>query len=123
MTKPFGLQFAQLLVVVTLAVLIFYVFVPSALGLGTPPFGGRILTSLFCSCSDNFLLTVSGPRGGQFLYMLGAPQFAYYSLPRAGVWVLGLYQPGGVCLIPSGNGCVTFGTPLGTITPIVGTSR
>lgn len=88
-----------------------------------PPFGGFILNTFYCNCSNTFLLTVSPPVGGQFIYVPGTPQYMHYRLPSAGVWVLGLYSPGtGVCLIYVGKGCSPFGAPSGTITPTVGTS-
>jgi len=84
-------------------------------------FGGFVTISKFCECSGNFLLTISSPVGGQFIYQPGTPQFPYGSLPRMGVWTLGIYSPGAVCLVP-GKPCEAFGLPIGTITPIVGTS-
>jgi len=85
-------------------------------------FGGFVTTSIYCTCSNNFLLTIGPPVGGQFIYQPGTPQYPYHSLPRAGVWALGLYSPGGICLMFVGKGCSPFGAPIGTITPIVGTS-
>jgi len=87
------------------------------------PFGGRVLTSVPCTCSGNFLLTVSPPVGGQFVYFPGTQAYSSYNLgPTSGMWALGLYTPGGACLMFVGKGCVPFGVPTGTITPTVGTS-
>lgn len=85
-------------------------------------FGGFITKTFFCSCSGNFLLTLSAPTPGQWVWYPGTPQFANNQLPRAGVWTLGLYKPGGVCLIWVGKACAPFGVPAGTIGPITGTS-
>ena len=88
----------------------------------TPPFGGFVTTSFYCSCSGNFLLTIGPPLGGQFIYN-NTPQFLNEQLPRLGVWALGLYAPMSIgCWVPAGHGCIQIGLPLGTITPIVGTS-
>ncbi|MBX4211065.1 hypothetical protein KW783_03795 [Candidatus Parcubacteria bacterium] len=85
-------------------------------------FGGIVLTSLPCTCSGGFLLTIGPPKGGQFVYQIGAPQFANFQLPRPGVWALGLYSPGAICTIVVPGGCSPLGVPIGTITPVVGTS-
>ncbi len=85
-------------------------------------FGGFVTVSIPCTCSGNFLLTILGPAGGQFTYHIGTPQFLFHQLPRTGVWTLGVYSPGGVCLMWAGKICVPTGIPIGTITPLVGTS-
>jgi hypothetical protein len=85
-------------------------------------FGGFVTFSYYCSCSGNFLIYVSPPRGGQFIYQPGATRmFAYYTLPRSGIWVLGDYFPYGVCLQYAGYTCTTVGAPQGTMN-MVGTS-
>lgn len=94
-------------------------------GAGGLPFGGKVVVSFPCVCSANYLLTVSAPMGGQFVYYAGTQGFLNYNLPSPGVWALGLYEPGGVCLVPGVYYCATpvvVGFPLGTITPVVGTS-
>ncbi len=85
-------------------------------------FGGYITNSVYCTCSNNFLLTFSGPIDGQWVWYPGTPQYDHQSLPRSGVWALGLYDAGGQCLMTSGKGCSPFGNPKGTIGPTVGTS-
>jgi len=92
----------------------------SAFGL---PFGGFILDSFFCPCSGTWRLTIREPHRGIkiLMYVTGMPQFANYQLPRAGVWTIGLYTVGGVCLVPSGSGCSSRFVE-GMISPIVGTS-
>lgn len=85
-------------------------------------FGGVVTTSFPCPCSGNFLLTVVGPKGGQFVYYPGTQAFLSYNLPTVGVGVVGNYTPGGVCLIPIPKGCMSIGFPIGTISPVVGTS-
>ena len=83
-------------------------------------FGGLIISSVPCPCSGSFLLTLSAPTPGQFVWHVGTPQYSNFQLPRAGVWTTGLYSPGGVCL--AGSGCSPIGVPIGTILSIVGTS-
>ena len=85
-------------------------------------FGGLVLWSFFCPCSGNYLLYISPPVGGFYSFYPGSQGFLNYSLPGPGVWTLGLYNPGGVCLIPTTTGCTSFIHPQGTITPIVGSS-
>lgn len=107
--------------IVTVAILISGSLVYTALGSGIP-FGGMVLFSYPCNCSAGYLVIIGPPRGGQFVYQIGTPQFANYQLPREGVWALGLYSPGAVCMIYVGKGCSSFGSPIGTILPITGTS-
>jgi hypothetical protein len=84
------------------------------------PFGGQVTNAFFCSCDGGWLLTIGPPVGGEFLYR-DTPQYAYYQLPRTGVWALGLYVPGGVCSFVDGKGCGAIPAQ-GTITETVGTS-
>jgi len=86
-------------------------------------FGGLVLWTFFCNCSGNYLLYISPPNGGFFSYYPGTQQFLNFNLPKSGVWTLGLYNPGGACLIHVGTGCSSFIHPQGTITPITGTSQ
>lgn len=92
-------------------------------GVAGVPFGGRVLAAIPCTCSGNLLMTVSPPMGGQFVYFPGTQAYMNYNLGLStGMWALGLYTPGGVCLQFVGKGCVPFGAPIGTISPTVGTS-
>lgn len=84
------------------------------------PFGGFIEAAFFCSCDGGWLLRVGPPVGGYYVYR-NTPQFPFSQLPRPGVWVLGLYEPGATCSYHSGDGCDTRPAQ-GIITPIVGTS-
>ena len=99
-----------------------YSFFKSAKGVLGLPFGGKVMTAIPCTCSGNFLLTVSPPKGGQFVYYLGTQAYLSYNLPSTGVWALGLYTPGGICMMYAGVGCSPFGAPIGTVTQTVGTS-
>lgn len=87
------------------------------------PFGGKVISAIPCPCSGSFLLTLSPPTAGQYIYYPGTQRYLNFNLPQIGVWAVGLYTPGGICLIPSGkSGCAPLGVPIGTITPTVGTS-
>lgn len=85
-------------------------------------FGGLVLWTHFCTCSGNFLLFISPPNGGFFSYYADTQGFANFTLPRSGIWTLGLYSPGGVCLDYVGFGCAQFFPAQGTITPVTGSS-
>ncbi|MEK7552418.1 MAG: hypothetical protein AAB534_03320 [Patescibacteria group bacterium] len=109
---------SSVIVVLALSFAIFYI----SYGQSGNIFGGRVTFSGYCACTNNFIMNISGPVGGQFVFPLGSSQFPYYRLPSTGVWALGVYSPGGICLVPCHSGCCPFGLPIGTITPIVGTS-
>lgn len=61
-------------------------------------FGGKIIKSF--PCLNGVYLLVSPPVGGSFLFPYGAKLYPHFQL-RPGVWVLGIFAPGGVCLVPS----------------------
>jgi len=108
-----------IIIVLALSFGIFYI----SSGQSVNIFGGLVTFSMYCPCSQNFLITISGPVGGQFIFYPLTPQFSYNRLPSTGMWALGLYEPGGQCVIPACSGnCCPWGLPIGTITPIVGTS-
>jgi hypothetical protein len=91
-----------------------------ALGL-TQYFGGPVVTSFYCSCSDTWLLTIGPPTPALLVYA-NTPQYKYYQLPRFGVWTLGAYIPQvGVCYVYVVFGCAKIPSQ-GLITPTVGTS-
>lgn len=113
------LTFGILLIVTSL---LFTGYVASAQSESTFIFGGYIVNSFYCACSGNFLLTLTAPTRGQWLWYPGTPQYREFQLPRTGVWTLGLYTPGGVCLVPTSTSCVAIGNPRGTIGQTVGTS-
>lgn len=99
-----------------------FLFFQHARSLGVFIFGGKVITAIPCTCSGNFLVTISPPIPGQFVYYMGTQGFQNYNMPLPGIWALGEYVPGGVCLMYAGKGCVNFGAPIGTISPLVGTS-
>lgn len=90
---------------------------------GFLPFGGFVTLSMPCTCTPgSFLLTVQLLAPGQYVYVSGVPQSANMQLPRAGVWVIGLFSPPGICMMYAGKSCVPMGVPIGTILPKAGTS-
>lgn len=111
----------KIVAVVLLLVVIFFggLYAFRSYGVGLP-FGGFIVSTFFCSCDGGWLITVGPPLGGEFVYR-NTPQYPYSQLPRPGVWVLGLYEPGATCSFIAGKGCAARPAS-GIITPIVGTS-
>jgi len=70
------------------------------------PFGGQITGTFYCNCSANLLISVGPPVPGVFIYQPGGT--ALYSYGRVwspGAFALGLYSPGGVCLVYVLVGC------------------
>lgn len=84
------------------------------------PFGGFVNTVFVCTCSPGVVLQVGPPVGGNYLVLPGTLVYEYGQV-RAGVWVLGDYSPGGVCLHFVGKACVTFVPVTGTVN-FMGTS-
>jgi hypothetical protein len=93
-----------------------------SLAILTTPFGGRILESFWCNCSDTLMLTIGPPVPGVFIYSASmSTLYLYYSVWRPGPWTLGNYRPGGRCRTTIGfDGC--GGIPVQGQITIVGTS-
>ena len=87
------------------------------------PFGGVSTMMVTCTCSANLLLYVTDPRGMvlPLIYQPGVTVLYKMYQPRSGVNMLGKYIAGGSCRIYVGSGCVSGGTPVGTMTQL-GTS-
>lgn len=123
-----NIVFCTVVIFIVVAGLVFFKATSSQAQFSTGlPFGGRVLSSIYCPCSQNFLLTVSGPVGGNFMYdPLTAPQlYQSFNLGfQTGMWALGLYTPGGhgCWFFNPGSGCHQQGIYTGTITSTVGTS-
>lgn len=88
---------------------------------GGTPFGGRVTTSIYCACSNNWYLVVSSPRGGEFMYQPGQTILYEYRQWRQGVWLLGLWSGRRNCRQPSSHGCYTMAS--GNLITMMGTSR
>lgn len=72
------------------------------------PFGGFVNYVQYCTCSMAIASVVGPPVGGTFVYAPGTVTYAYGQVYRSGVWLLGNWTPGGVCLFYAGVGCGTF---------------
>jgi hypothetical protein len=87
------------------------------------PFGGQILSVMWCVCSRNLMVTVGPPvpiiamyePGQTILYMFG-------QIWRPGPWVLGLWGSPSACIQPWGHrgSCIPIAFPPRMI--MVGTS-
>lgn len=92
-------------------------------GTGTP-FGGMILFSFYCTCSNSWLLTLTpiAPTYVTLLtYITGSQAFLSYNIPFT-LNLLGEYTSGsGVCLIYAGTSCSSVSSS-GLINPLVGSS-
>lgn len=85
------------------------------------PFGGPILSVMYCPCSGNVALTVGPPSPGIYSYNpYSTVPFPFYQFYRPGAYILGGYIPGGVCLT-AGSPCSVGSVPWATIT-MAGTS-
>ena len=94
-----GRRFLQIVFVMLLVISINLFFYKQSFAAG---FGGKIFGKITL-CSTGFLLNIGPPVGGFFLLPFGAKLYAFY-LFNPGVWTLGTYNPGGVCVAP--DGCV-----------------
>jgi peptidoglycan hydrolase-like protein with peptidoglycan-binding domain len=90
----------------------------------TPAFGGVLTFSFFCAYNSSWMITVVlnsvPPKIWVLTYYPGTQGFASYNIPFT-TYLLGLYSPPGVCVIPAGPAPITI-TTQGTITPVVGSS-
>ena len=95
----------------------------NALSLGYP-FGGKITSSIMCTCPASFgwQITVGPPRPGVFMYSpILSRLFSYYKIMIPGSKVLGIasgYMP---CMQISMTGCTPLSTG-GLLIRLVGTS-
>ena len=88
------------------------------------PFGGALLFSFYCNCSNSWLLTLQ-PLPPTFVTLLnyfeGSQAYLSYNIPLT-TELLGEYTPGaGICAVYSGTGCASVPSE-GLITPTVGSS-
>jgi len=86
-------------------------------------FGGALIFPFFCGLSDNWMIAIQ-PLPPTFVTLLsyypGTQGFASYNIPFTR-FLLGSYEPAGVCIIPATVFPVTIPTE-GTITPMTGSS-
>lgn len=67
-------------------------------------FGGRIGSITVCTCSVGEALGIGPPRGGSLLLAPGSRIYANSRI-APGMWVLGDYSSGGICLVRAGKYC------------------
>jgi hypothetical protein len=90
------------------------------------PFGGMSGYVHWCTCTMNYAIsladyTIAPPVALPLLYQPGATQvFAYGQIMRSGVFMLGLWSPGGVCTYYVGKACAPY--PVAGTMTMVGTS-
>ena len=86
------------------------------------PFGGAVYYTFFCAANGSWMIGVT-PLPPTYVSILsyypGTQGFASYNIPFTR-FLLGTYEPVGVCIVP-GTPPVVFPTE-GTITPVVGSS-
>jgi hypothetical protein len=100
-----------------------------AIGL-TTPFGGKILQTIYCSCTSNFYIQFSDVTTQTTIAIIYQPGQSRlnqnHNVFSSNVNILGTYMSMGTCKIYSGNSCHMLQTK-GTITsspgPGVGTSN
>lgn len=87
------------------------------------PFGGAVIYPFFCPLSGNWMITIQ-PLPPSFVALLsyypGTQGFASYNTPVTR-FLLGTYEPVGVCIIPALIIPIPIPTQ-GTITPMLGSS-
>lgn len=87
------------------------------------PFGGAVIFPFFCPLSGNWMITIQSlpPSFATLLsYYPGTQGFASWNTPFTR-FLLGTYEPVGLCIIPAVIIPVTIPTQ-GTITPMLGSS-
>ena len=94
---------------------------------GGTPFGGRSLAVRYCTCSGGVAVLINdlkipytGPKW--LLFQPGVSRlYPFYQIYRVGVWTLGLWRPGGICLYWAGKSCAYL--PVQGTMVMVGTSK
>lgn len=71
------------------------------------PFGGRIESVDYCTCSFGFRLDIGPPVPAEkIVVQLGLTQiFMWWQVYRTGPWTLGLWSAGGECRVYAGKSC------------------
>jgi hypothetical protein len=133
-THPLLRAVAGMMLVVTLASFVVATNPQGARPFVTPvqaqaglPFGGFSYFVFYCTCSGGIAvhftdLTIPPMTGGLPLLFQPGISFLYPfgQIYRPGVWILGLWTPGSICLYFAGKGCSVWPT-VGTMM-FVGTS-
>ncbi|HNW71380.1 MAG TPA: hypothetical protein PKZ36_01265 [Candidatus Paceibacterota bacterium] len=103
------------LVVILIFTVIFTFSIVFATSAELSMFGGRIVSTQSCTCSDGYQVTVTGPSdySGTYLYSSASEKRAGTGIPGGSV-ILGKYSQGGECLI-TGDPCTELPITKGTI--------
>lgn len=108
----------KLITTTLLGILLFIPFAVSAQMIG---FGGKVTLVKLCMCSRNYLVTITTPTPGMYIYNptpteynpIATLSYMYQSslipMPLTSVWLLGnaSIAPTATCWIPSGSTCIT----------------
>lgn len=78
-------------------------------------FGGRIMKVIPCTCSPGMAIIVGPPRPAVLLYIPGASRLFKYGRVMPGVWSLGDYSSGGICMQIAGKTCIKYPPVQGTV--------
>lgn len=88
------------------------------------PFGGWTTNVKRCTCSDYSLISITPPKPGlpdKVMYSKNVAQtYAYYMIPKEGVYLLGTHAEDVTCFVLHGNRCTPEGN--GKKIVMVGTS-
>ena len=72
-------------------------------------FGGRLTGVFYCPCSKSLMLFIQDYSSGSLLRLMYGPGSKLIVGSPYGLFQLGSYSSGGVCLIPNpGSGCSTI---------------
>lgn len=82
---------------------------------GKNVFGGRIMKVVPCTCSPGMAIIVGPPRPAILLFIPGASRLFSYGRVVPGVWTLGDYSFGGICMQVAGKVCAPYPPIQGTI--------
>ena len=86
-------------------------------------FGGVGTWVTRCTCSPGFKVIIGPPRPAVLLYNpFTSIIFANYKITVPSSWAIGIYTPGGVCLMTAVPFCVSVQPPVQGTMIIVGTS-
>jgi hypothetical protein len=100
---------AGVIVVFALAASAFITFASSKL-----PFGGPVLSVMYCDCSGNYLVTIDDYTVGlytpELMYTPGVTQLYLKYNISPGQYILGIWEGYDTCIVTCLLGCCTVGT-------------
>lgn len=127
------IDFKKTVFIILCIAIIASLFIPTVVGVmafdATTPFGGKILSTVFCICSFDLMLVIGPPRGGSFIYKPGVSiLYKLFNVWRPGPSVLGTASVAtSECSVPNpglvlgfGPKCIPIG--VGRVIKRIGTS-